>query len=372
MPAVCDFRRPHPPSANAYQPICGTGQAAALKGAQGRTDIRGMDDVTSVPQRMHDQHRLSPQTGICEEDGWCNLKNRGQVLEHEDLRSNFELVLAQHGIEWPRVAGAADASDFASAVPVEPLDVVRRPFVPAPPRGPVSVPDVFAAPSALASVSSGPVPNQARFEGSLVVLPSTRSSGQAVKAQAVVQKKAAPVRTFVSRLLGAPPENHSPRAGSDGEEQVARQLAKLPGGWHVFHSLPAGSHGSDIDHVVVGGGGVFVMNTKHHPGATIWVDGDTFMVNGTKHPYVRDARHEAVRSTRALTEAAGFAVPAVAVVAVVGANEGLTVKSQPGDGAVHVVPRRNLVNWLVGHRTIFSREQVELVAEAARHSSAWA
>lgn len=324
--------------------------------------------MKSVPQRMHDQHRLSPQTGICEEDGWCNLKNRGQVLEHEDLRSNFELVLAQHGIEWPRTSGT---SDFASAVPVEPLDVVRRPFVPAPPRGPVSVPDVFAAPSALAPLSFEPVPNGARAEGSLVVLPSTRSSGQGVKAQAVVQRKAAPVRTFVGRLLGAPSENHSFRAGSDGEEQVAYQLAKLPTGWHVFHSLPAGSHASDIDHVVVGGGGVFIMNTKHHPGATIWVDGDTFMVNGTKHPYVRDARHEAVRSTRALTELAGFAVPAVAVVAVVGAHEGLTVKSQPGDAAVHVVPRRNLVNWLVGHRTIFSPEQIEVVAGAARHSSAW-
>jgi hypothetical protein len=324
-----------------------------------------MDEVTSVPQRMHDQHRLSPQTGICEEDGWCNLKNRGQVLEHEDLRSNFELVLAQHGIEWPRTG----ASDFASVVPVEPLDVARRPFVPAPPRGPVSVPDVFAAPSGLAPFVSDPAPSGAK--GSLVVLPSTRSSGQGVKAQAVVQKKAAPVRTFVSRLLGAPSENNSLRAGSDGEEKVAYQLARLPGGWHLFHSLPVGSHASDIDHVVLGPGGVFIMNTKHHPGATIWVDGDTFLVNGTKHPYVRDARHEAVRATRTLTEHSGFAVPAIAVVAVVGAHEGLTVKSQPCDGAVHVVPRRNLVNWLVGHRTIFSSEQVAVVAEAARHSSAW-
>jgi hypothetical protein len=331
-----------------------------------------MDDVTSVPERMHDQHRLSPQTGICEVDGWCNLKNRGQVLEHEDLRSNFELVLAQHGIEWPRVAaGSASPSDFASAVPIEPLDVVGRPFVPAPPRGPISVPDVFAAPLGLSPPSSGSIPNGARAESSLVVLPSTRSSGPGVTAQVVVPKKAARVRTFVSRLFWAPSEDHSFRAGSDGEEQVAQQLAKLPDGWHVFHSLPAGSDALDIDHVVVGPGGVFIMNTKHHPGATIWVDGDTFLVNGTKHPYVRDVRHEAVRATRALTELAGFAVPAIGVVAVVGAHEGLTVKSQPGDGAVHVVPRRNLVNWLVGHRTIFSSEQVAVVAEAARHSSAW-
>ena len=179
------------------------------------------------------------------------------------------------------------------------------------------------------------------------------------------------MRSFVSRLLGAPTEDHSLRAGSDGEEQVARQLAKLPDGWHVFHSLPAGSRASDIDHVVVGPGGVFIMNTKHHPGATIWVDGDTFLVNGTKHPYVRDARHESVRATRVLTEQSGFAVPAVAVIAVVGAHEGLTVKSQPRDGAVHVVPRRNLVNWLTGHRAVFTIEQVGTVAEAARHSSVW-
>ncbi|HEX3840018.1 MAG TPA: nuclease-related domain-containing protein [Acidimicrobiales bacterium] len=184
-------------------------------------------------------------------------------------------------------------------------------------------------------------------------------------------KKAAPVRTFVSRLLGAPSENQTPRAGSDSEEQVAHQLAKLPDGWHVFHSIPGGSHTLGIDHVVVGPGGVFIMSTKHHPGATIWVDGETFLVNGTKHPYVRDARHEAMRATRTLTEHSGFAVPVIAVVAVVGAHEGLTVKSQPGDGAVHVVPRRNLVNWLVGHQTIFAPDQVAVVAEASRHSSAW-
>jgi hypothetical protein len=179
------------------------------------------------------------------------------------------------------------------------------------------------------------------------------------------------VRSFVSRLLGAPAEDQSLRAGSDGEEQVARQLAKLPDGWRVFNSLPAGSRASDVDHVVVGPGGVFIMNTKHHPGATIWVDGDIFLVNGTKHPYVRDARHEAVRATRALTERSGFAVPGIGVIAVVGAHEGLTVKAQPADGAVHVVARRNLVNWIVDHRTVFSAEQVAVVAETARHSSTW-
>lgn len=38
---------------------------------------------------------------------------------------------------------------------------------------------------------------------------------------------------------------------------------------------------------------------KHHPGAKIWVDGDTFMVNGTRAPYVRNSRHEARRGAPA-------------------------------------------------------------------------
>jgi hypothetical protein len=324
-----------------------------------------MEEVTSVPQRMHDQHRLSAQTGICEEDGWCNLKNRGQVLEHEDLRSNFELVLAQHGIEWPRPAVEADLAMRAAADrPV----VGRKSFTPAPPRGPVAVPDVFAAPSALPPLLSDSAPTR---NGSSRVVLASNSSSQGVKTQAIEQKRAAPVRNFVSRLLGAPAEERPFRAGADGEEQVEHQLSKLPNGWHLLHSLPAGSRTSDIDHVVVGPGGVFTVSAKHHPGATVWVDGDTFLVNETKLPYVRDARHVAVRTTRSLTELAGFAVPAIAVIAVVGAHQGFTVKSQPADGAVRVVPRRNLVNWLLGHRTILSPEQVSVVSERARHSSTW-
>jgi hypothetical protein len=324
-----------------------------------------MEEVTSVPQRMHDQHRLSALTGICEEDGWCNLKNRGQVLEHEDLRSNFELVLAQHGIEWPRTSGEPD---LAVTVPTERPVVDRKPFIPPPPRGPVAVPDVFAAPSALPPLASETAPNHGGT--SRVVLAST-FTGQGVKSQPIVQKKPAPVRSFVSRLLGAPAEDRPFRAGADGEEQVEHQLSKLPNGWHVLHSLPAGSRSSDVDHVVVGPGGVFTVSAKHHPGATVWVDGDTFLVNETKHPYVRDARQVAVRATRSLTELSGFAVPAIAVIAVVGAHQGLTVKSQPGDGAVHVVPRRNLVNWLVTHRPILTPDQVEVVSDRASRSSAW-
>jgi hypothetical protein len=42
-------------------------------------------------------------------------------------------------------------------------------------------------------------------------------------------------------------------------------------GRHVLHAVPVGDRGSDIDHVVIGHGGVYTVNTKTHliPNVTI-------------------------------------------------------------------------------------------------------
>jgi hypothetical protein len=55
--------------------------------------------------------------------------------------------------------------------------------------------------------------------------------------------------------------------GARGEERVAAVLANLPGGFAVFHGVDGGagrrvSGAGDIDHVVVGPSGVWVIETK--------------------------------------------------------------------------------------------------------------
>jgi hypothetical protein len=73
------------------------------------------------------------------------------------------------------------------------------------------------------------------------------------------------------------------RIGADGEEKVAAQFDKVAGKdprWQFIHAIPVGTRGSDIDHLVVGPGGVFTVNAKNHPNAKVWVGGDTFLVNG--------------------------------------------------------------------------------------------
>ena len=106
-----------------------------------------------------------------------------------------------------------------------------------------------------------------------------------------------------------------PRGARGGP--VGRLLDKLPDGWAVLHAVPVGKGDTDIDHVVIGPGGVFTINTKNHSGQKVWVAGRTFMVNGQKQPHLRNAGHEAQRASRLLSAAAGFRVDVVPVIAVV-------------------------------------------------------
>lgn len=198
-----------------------------------------------------------------------------------------------------------------------------------------------------------------------------RRAGAMAREQAQALKQAAPVRTFMARMLGVHTEERAWRIGADGEEKVAAQLEKLARKdprWRFLHAIPVGDRGSDIDHLVVGPGGVFTLNAKHHPGANVWVGGDTLMVNGQRHPYIRNSRHEAARASKLLTAACGFPVTVRGIVVPVGAAD-VVVKTPPAD--VEVVYRMGLVSWLRGLPTVLTEQQVDAIHDAARRSTTW-
>lgn len=194
--------------------------------------------------------------------------------------------------------------------------------------------------------------------------------GQAAREQAVAHRQAAPVKTILARVLGVHTEERAWRIGADGEQAVAAQLSKLGPEWLVLHSIPVGQRGSDIDHLVIGPGGVFTINTKHHPDASIWVGGNTFMVNGQRQPYVRNSRYEAQRASHSLTAASGFPVVVTALIAVMGAQKGFTVREQPPGGDVHVVVRRDIARWLRHRPTgALNAAQTKILYDTARRST---
>lgn len=62
---------------------------------------------------------------------------------------------------------------------------------------------------------------------------------------------------------------------------VAEKLRNLPDGYNVFNDITF--DGFNIDHVVVGPGGIFLVETKSHSG-TVDATGDTLLLNGTQPP----------------------------------------------------------------------------------------
>jgi hypothetical protein len=65
--------------------------------------------------------------------------------------------------------------------------------------------------------------------------------------------------------------------GAKGEEWVARELAFLPSQFAVFHGvrLPGGAY--NFDHILVGPGGVFVVETKNWSGSVAFREGKTWV-----------------------------------------------------------------------------------------------
>jgi Nuclease-related domain len=301
--------------------------------------------------KRYGHHRLYIKTEAGEAVGWVDLKRSTFELEREDLRSEFELVLREHGVGYLADGGGVLVSADRR---------VYRPVVTEDPMG----------------LHQWDQPSDTR--PAAVDQPETpwtdlalNQPGQPIRTLANSHRNSAPVRTIIARLLKVHTDELAYRVGAESEEATGKQLTHLPAGWHTLHSVPVGSHGSDIDHVVIGPGGAFTINTKHHPKSSVWVGGDTFLVNGVRQPYVRNARFEARRTERLLSGTAGFVVPTTGVIAVVGAIKGFKVKEQPHGGTVHVVARRVLTRWLTERPTRLDATEVENLYAVARKSTTW-
>lgn len=178
-----------------------------------------------------------------------------------------------------------------------------------------------------------------------VELRAMQTPAAAVIAECLHAQSLAPPRSALGRFVGRSPLTPESRPwylGALGELEVGRRLSALPDEWLTVHSVPVGTRGSDIDHIVVGPAGVFTVNTKFHEDAKIWVGSRRLLVNGQKTDHLRNARFEAKRVAQLLGDLGHM--PVRPIVAIVGARE-ITVREQPTD--VVVVRASALVKWLV-------------------------
>lgn len=178
-----------------------------------------------------------------------------------------------------------------------------------------------------------------------------------------------PTRSRLERVLGRSPIGERDLAwykGAKGELLVGEFLDRLPEGWRVLHSLPIG-HAADLDHVVIGPAGVFVINTKHHAGKRVWTAGSSLLINGIRHGYIDKSQREGVRLISALTGTGVFGVDVTPVIVLVGVQS-LTIREEP---AVPVMRAERLVRWLRSLPRVLEQDVVDELARRLSREGVW-
>ena len=178
-----------------------------------------------------------------------------------------------------------------------------------------------------------------------------------------------PVAPDLAPVLQMDATDRAWASGADGEESVGARLAHLESwGWRTLHSVSVGRRSSDIiDHLLIGPGGVFAINTKDHSDAKVWVSDGVIFVDGEETPHLRIARYEGGRVAEVLTRETPWTVPATPAVVII--SDTYVVKRLPED--VLVLRRCDVPNYFKGLPRIFCEEYVDWIYDTARKSTTW-
>jgi Nuclease-related domain len=193
-----------------------------------------------------------------------------------------------------------------------------------------------------------------------------RRAGTSARERARALRSGQPIRTLVARALSVHTEERAWRKGANGELVTGFWLGRLPEGWFAFHDVPIGDRGANIDHFVVGPGGVFTINTKDLTGE-VRVTPRTITHNGRRTSFVPKAVAEARRVAALLEAALGKAIQVRGVLAIL-ADEWV-IKERPSD--VFVGGPRGVKHWMLGQPTILRSDEVIVIAAAASKPVTW-
>jgi hypothetical protein len=157
------------------------------------------------------------------------------------------------------------------------------------------------------------------------------------------------------------PDASAWRRGAAGERRTGRLLGQLEWhGWAVLHDLAIPGSRANIDHLAIGPGGVFVIDSKQYRGR-LQLDSSGQLWHG-RHPLapaLRAVSFEADQAAQVLTDP-GLLLP---IVAVHGAQVPWGKVVMAG---VPVVPARRLPSMLRALPAVLAPEQVASLADQAR------
>jgi hypothetical protein len=152
------------------------------------------------------------------------------------------------------------------------------------------------------------------------------------------------------------------RRGAAGERRTARLLDPLERqGWAILHDLAIPGSRANIDHLAIGPGGVFVIDSKQYRGR-LRLDGSGRLWHGRYPlaPTLRTVDFEADQAALVLTD------PDVVVVPIVAVHSAQVPWGKVVTNGVPVVPARRLPSMLRALPAVQGPERVAALADQAR------
>jgi hypothetical protein len=203
---------------------------------------------------------------------------------------------------------------------------------------------------------------------------SLNKAGDGVRETARAKFREAPLTNLFKRLAGRHTEaDWSWRQGVRGEREVGRALDKAIAGsrgWLLLHGIKRNARGTDVDHLLIGPGGIFSINAKFHQGKRVWVGEHAVGVGRTPTKHLFEARAEAKAVKKILDAACPTPHPVTPVVVIAGSSRFSRSKKVPED--VVVLPVSEISDWLNGLGESMRPWEVEQLYGVARWERTWA
>jgi hypothetical protein len=157
----------------------------------------------------------------------------------------------------------------------------------------------------------------------------------------------------VALSKGGLPSASSWFAGALGEQEVGQVLGHLEPGWTVVHGIEAWRSGADLDHLVLGPTGFFLLNTKRRADAAIVVgDAGTTVSGYPQDDVARRGRRDAKDVRNLLFQATKRPVPPITPVTVFCGyatfrRDAHLPLRRPTDASPVFLAATELVDWLI-------------------------
>jgi Nuclease-related domain len=158
------------------------------------------------------------------------------------------------------------------------------------------------------------------------------------------------------------PDANAWRRGAAGERRTARLLGPLQQeGWAVLHDLAVPGSRANLDHLVIGPAGVFVIDSKQYRGR-LQLDPSGRLWHGRYPlaPALRAVSFQADQAAQVLTD------PDVVVVPVIAVHGTQVPWGKVVMNGVPVVPARRLPNMLRELPAVLGPERIAALADQAR------